>query len=94
MKYLTANDIAEELGVSRTRAYEIMLTLLRARGVEPSLLGVFAGHADGRMAERVYGRLAPEQLGHLLETRLRGTAGVQPWTSPYPLHRFGARGMG
>jgi integrase len=47
-----------------------MLTLLRARGVEPSLLGVFAGHADSRMVERVYGRLAPEQLAHLLEQRL------------------------
>ncbi len=47
-----------------------MLTLLRAQGVEPSLLGVFAGHADSRMVERVYGRLAPEQLAHLLAERL------------------------
>lgn len=48
-----------------------MLTLLRARGVEPQLLGVFAGHADSRMVERVYGRLAPEQLAHLLHERLK-----------------------
>lgn len=47
-----------------------MLTLLRAQGVEPSLLSVFAGHIDGRMIERVYGRLAPEQLAHLLDQRL------------------------
>lgn len=54
-------------------------TLMRARGVEPSLIGAFLGHKDSRMAERVYGRLAPEQLAHLLEERLqsRGTARVQ-----------------
>jgi integrase len=50
-----------------------MLTLLRARGVEPQLLGAFAGHADSRMVERVYGRLDPEQLAHLLTARMRGT---------------------
>jgi integrase len=46
-------------------------TLLRARGVEPQLIGAYLGHADSRMAERVYGRLAPEQLAHLLAARLR-----------------------
>jgi integrase len=49
-------------------------TLMRARGVEPSLLGAYLGHADSRMAERVYGRLAPEQLAHLLAQRLEATA--------------------
>jgi integrase len=52
-------------------------TLMRARGVEPSLIGVFLGHGDSRMAERVYGRLAPEQLQHLLNQRLRVTARPQ-----------------
>lgn len=45
-------------------------TLLRARGVEPSLIGCYLGHSDSRMVERVYGRLAPEQLAHLLDERL------------------------
>ncbi len=49
-------------------------TLLRAKGVEPSLIGTYLGHADGRMAERVYGRLAPEQLAHLLAERLEPKA--------------------
>ncbi len=49
-------------------------TLLRARGVEPSLIGAYLGHADSRMAERVYGRLAPDQLAHLLAQRLAATA--------------------
>lgn len=52
-------------------------TLMRARGVEPSLIGAYLGHRDSRMAERVYGRLAPEQLAHLLEQRLRSTARQQ-----------------
>jgi integrase len=52
-------------------------TLLRARGVEPSLIGAYLGHADSRMAERVYGRLAPEQLAHLLAVRLRDTVRTQ-----------------
>lgn len=49
-------------------------TLMRARGVEPSLIGAYLGHKDSRMAERVYGRLPPEQLQHLLEQRLAATA--------------------
>lgn len=63
-----------------------MLTLLRAKGVEPSLLGIFAGHADSRMVERVYGRLGPEQLGHLLSERLAGPVEVQrrPKEKPKP----------
>ncbi len=45
-------------------------SLLSAKGVEPHLIGKFLGHADGRMAERVYGRITPGQLAHLLEERL------------------------
>lgn len=48
-------------------------TLLRARGVEPQLIGVWLGHGDSRMAERVYGRLAPDQLQHLITQRLKQT---------------------
>jgi integrase len=49
-------------------------SLMRARGVEPQLIGAFLGHNDSRMAERVYGRITPEQLAHLLGQRLRSTA--------------------
>lgn len=52
-------------------------TLMRARGVEPQLIGAFLGHNDSRMAERVYGRLSPAQLAHLLDQRLRATARIQ-----------------
>jgi integrase len=45
---------------------------LRARGVEPQLIAPAMGHVDGQMVERVYGRLQPEELARLLETRLRG----------------------
>lgn len=45
-------------------------SLLRAKGVEPHIIGVFLGHKDSRMAERVYGRVTPDQLAHLLEQRL------------------------
>ncbi len=39
---------------------------LRAAGAEPHLIGGALGHADSRMAERVYGRLTPEGLKKLL----------------------------
>ena len=52
-----------------------LATLLRAHGVEPHLIGNVLGHADSRMVERVYGRLAPEQLASLLEARI----GVPQW---------------
>jgi integrase len=53
-----------------------LATLLRARGVEPQLIAPILGHADSRMVERVYGRVPPEQLAHLLEQRLERYAGA------------------
>lgn len=48
---------------------------LRAHGVEPHLIGAMMGHIDSRMAERVYAKLQPGELAHLLEQqRARGTA--------------------
>lgn len=67
----------DEAGIAKCSPNDLrrtLATLLRARGVEPSLLGAVLGHKDSRMAERVYGRLAPEQLGHLLDQRLRATS--------------------
>lgn len=44
---------------------------LRQGGAEPALIGQALGHADARMAERVYGRLGPAELGDAIEARLR-----------------------
>lgn len=68
----------ERAGIMRCSPNDLrrsIATLMRARGVEPSLIGAYLGHADSRMAERVYGRLAPEQLAHLLDARLRASRG-------------------
>lgn len=46
-----------------------LATWLRARGVAPSLIGAYLGHADGRMVERVYGRLPPEELRRAITGR-------------------------
>ena len=56
--------------------------ILRAAGVEPSLIAGMLGHRDGRMVERVYGRLQPDELGALVSRRLEtGTKTVQKRTS-------------
>lgn len=49
--------------------------LLRAHGVEPQLIAPLMGHIDSRMVERVYGRISPNELAHLLDGRLRQSAG-------------------
>lgn len=51
-----------------------LASLLRARGVEPQLIAPMLGHGDSRMVEKVYGRITPEQLAHLLRQRLREDA--------------------
>ncbi len=51
-------------------------TLLRIKGVEPHLIGVFLGHRDSRMAERTYARIGPSDLANLLTERL-GDAGEE-----------------
>lgn len=43
---------------------------LRAKGVEPHLIGRMLGHADSRMVERVYGQLPADALGDLVRARL------------------------
>lgn len=52
-------------------------TWLRHAGVEPHLIGAALGHRDGRMAERVYGRLGTEELGALLTARMQVPPGYQ-----------------
>ena len=45
-------------------------TWLYQDGVEPHLIGKVLGHGDGRMTEKVYGQMTPEDLGRLLDERL------------------------
>jgi integrase len=55
----------ERAGIARVSPNDLRRTLgtwLRARGVAPGLIGSYLGHADGRMVERVYGRLPAEEL--------------------------------
>jgi integrase len=47
-------------------------TWLRAGGASIDALAPLMGHADGRMVERVYGRLQPEQLRARLEKEVLG----------------------
>ena len=42
----------------------------RAKGVEPSLIAGILGHRDGRMVERVYGRIEPAELVAVIGKRL------------------------
>ncbi len=56
---VTPNDLRRSLA-----------TWLRAAGVEPSLIAVVLGHADGRMVERVYGRIVGDALRAALERSL------------------------
>ena len=49
---------------------------LRARGVEPQLIAPAMGHADGRMVERVYGKLTAEELSGLIRRRVSAKSGA------------------
>jgi len=71
-----ACDAAKIARCSPNDLRRTLATLLRAHGVEPQLLAPMLGHADSRMVERVYGRLAPDQLQHLIDDRV-ASAGVQ-----------------
>lgn len=47
-------------------------TWLRNAGVAPQLIAVVLGHRDGRMVERVYGRMSPEALRDELLLKVGG----------------------
>ena len=67
------HDACDAAGIARCSPTDLRRTagsLLRAAGVEPQLIGVFLGHKDSKMVERVYGRLPAEQLGALLKERV------------------------
>lgn len=69
-----------------------LATQLRARGVEPQLIAPVLGHADSRMVERVYGRIAPERLAHLLDGRLREHARTSPKRTKRPKRKGAPKG--
>lgn len=52
-------------------------TWLRASGLSTDILGAVLGHRDGRMAERVYGRLDPSDLAARMSRDLGAPGGTQ-----------------
>lgn len=48
---------------------------LRLSGVSPANIGPSLGHADGRMAERVYGKASAAELTRILDAEIEGTGG-------------------
>lgn len=66
-------DACERAGLERLSPNDLRRTTatwLRVQGIEPSLLAGVMRHADARMVERVYGRLAPDALRAQLQARL------------------------
>lgn|SRR5512138_29222 len=55
---------------------------LRAKGVEPALIGSVLGHTDSRMVERVYGRLQPTELRDVIAQRLAQIQSTDPPPDP------------
>jgi len=86
MPFAPWDSVRRDLGVACGRAKVAKVTprdlrrsharILRAKGVEPSLIGAMLGHRDGRMVERVYGRIEPAELGALIG-KATGTKPVQ-----------------
>jgi len=72
-------------GIPRVTPRDFRRTLgtwLRERGIEPAMIGSVLGHRDGRMAERVYGKLSPEALRQQLAERLERDAVVRNASAP------------
>lgn len=62
-------NACEEAGIERCSPNDLRRTFghqLRARGVAPHLIAAMMGHVDSRMAERVYAKLQPAELAHLI----------------------------
>jgi integrase len=67
------HEACERAGIAKCSPNDLrrsVATLLRSKGVETSLIGVYLGHRDSRMVERVYGRISADRLGVLLKERL------------------------
>jgi len=68
-------DAAEALGIARVSPNDLRRTYAkwcRLAGIEPALVGPAMGHIDGRMVERVYGALTPEELAQVMARRVAG----------------------
>lgn len=67
--------VTERLGLAPVSSNDLRRTYskwLRNAGVDPHLIAPAMGHADSRMVETTYGRLAPEELVRLLAHPLHG----------------------
>lgn len=62
----------DRLGMARVSPNDLRRTFaswLRASGLSTDLIGAALGHTTSRMADRVYGRISPEELGRLIADR-------------------------
>ncbi len=85
----------ERLGIPSCSPNDLRRTCakwLRAAGVAPHLLAPLLGHADSRMAERVYGRLEPAELAILLGESLGRTVAPVQQTGPDSAQKGGLAG--
>ena len=57
---------------------------LRLSGVSPANIGTSLGHADGRMAERIYGKASPLEIAAVLEAQIAASGGALPMGGSYP----------
>lgn len=66
-------DACTKLGIPRCSPNDLRRSYakwLRNAGIEPALVGPAMGHADGRMVERVYGKMTDSELGDVMAKRL------------------------
>lgn len=68
-------DACAKLGIERCSPNDLRRSYakwLRNAGIEPALVGPAMGHADGRMVERIYGKMTDGELANVMAMRLGG----------------------
>ncbi len=72
-------DACTKIGIDRCSPNDLRRTYAkwcRNAGIEPALVGPAMGHADGRMVERIYGKLTADELGQVMSHRVRLMSGT------------------
>jgi hypothetical protein len=81
----TLGDACKRAGIEPVCLTDLRRThgkWLRLSGVSPDNIGTNLGHADGRMAERVYGKSSPEELARVIEAQVALTGGLHMVLAP------------
>jgi integrase len=71
-------DACTKIGVERCSPNDLRRTYAkwcRNAGIEPALVGPAMGHSDGRMVERVYGKMTSAETARLMAARVRLMSG-------------------